>query len=144
MKSLNSKQYALLLQRSLYEYIEKARKEGDSINVDFTLSSLLNALIPIVNKLEKTGKIKLLPEIIKEFNNNISKSNKLDIAFVYSSIPLNVDQTIELKNRLSKLFNKDLEIQNEVDESIPNGLLIKYNDTLIDATVINQLKKSLS
>ncbi len=144
MKSLNAKQYAVLLQQSLDSYTSGISKNGENLSVDLTLSLLLKALVPVVKNLEKTGRLKLFPEIIQEFEKISSRKSSLDTAFVYSSIALTDAQKVELKDRLSKLFKTDIEIDNEVDESMPEGILIKYKDTLIDGTVITQLKKSLS
>lgn len=144
MKSLNAKQYAVLLQQSLDSYTSSITKNGEKLGLDLTLSLLLKALVPVVKNLEKTGRLKLFPEIIQEFEKITSRKSSSDTAFVYSSIALTDDQKIDLKERLSKLFKSDIEIDNEVDESMPEGILIKYKDTLIDGTVVTQLKKSLS
>lgn len=134
MKSLNAKQYAVLLQQSFDSY------SGGNL----TMSLLLKALVPVVKNLEKTGRLKLFPEIINEFERMSSKKSSSDTAFVYSSIELTEGQKSDLKERLSKLFKTEIEIDNEVDATMPEGILIKYKDTLIDGTVITQLKKSLS
>lgn len=144
MKSLNAKQYAVLLQQSLDSYTSSITKNGEKLGLDLTLSLLLKALVPVVKNLEKTGRLKLFPDIIQEFEKITSRKSSLDTAFVYSSVALTNDQKNDLKDRLSKLFKSDIEIDNEVDESMPEGILIKYKDTLIDGTVITQLKKSLS
>ena len=144
MKSLNAKQYAVLLQQSLDSYTSSITKNGEKLGLDLTLSLLLKALVPVVKNLEKTGRLKLFPDIIQEFEKITSRKSSSDTAFVYSSVALTNDQKNDLKDRLSKLFKSDIEIDNEVDESMPEGILIKYKDTLIDGTVITQLKKSLS
>jgi len=144
MKSLNAKQYAVLLQQSLDSYTSSITKNGEKLGLDLTLSLLIKALVPVVKNLEKTGRLKLFPDIIQEFEKITSRKSSLDTAFVYSSVALTNDQKNDLKDRLSKLFKSDIEIDNEVDESMPEGILIKYKDTLIDGTVITQLKKSLS
>jgi ATP synthase F1 delta subunit len=144
MKSLNAKQFAVLLQQSLALYIDDARKQNITINTDYILANLLKALVPVVKNLEKTGKLKLFPEIIEEFEKLSLKSLKSETAFVYSSVALTDEQKAELKDKLTKLFRTEILIDNEVDATMSEGIIIKYKDTLIDGTVVTQLKKSLS
>ena len=101
MKSLNAKQYAVLLQQSLDSYTSGISKNGENLSVDLTLSLLLKALVPVVKNLEKTGRLKLFPEIIQEFEKISSRKSSLDTAFVYSSIALTDAQKVELKDRIS-------------------------------------------
>ena len=65
-------------------------------------------------------------------------SNKANI-FVTSSFPLNPDRKKNILDLFEKKLNKKVNLVCKVNSDIIGGLLIKYNDLLIDSSIKNKL-----
>lgn len=65
-------------------------------------------------------------------------SGKTDV-FITSALPLNDNNKTKLLNALEKKLGKSVNIFFEVDNNIIGGLLVKYNDLVIDSSVKNKL-----
>ncbi len=61
-------------------------------------------------------------------------------AKAYSSISLSSEQIIKLEKKLSEQSGKTVEIENIIDNSLLGGIMIKFNDVVIDGTLKGKLK----
>ncbi|MCF6271422.1 MAG: ATP synthase F1 subunit delta [Melioribacteraceae bacterium] len=101
----------------------------DSLTLDFIL---------FVNKKNREN---LLFDISKRYNEirNI-KLNRVE-AEVISSIEFSDNQKIVLQQQLKELSSKEVIPSFKTDDSLIGGFTVKINDTVIDASVKQQLKK---
>lgn len=100
---------------------------------------ILQVLDNFKQRLDKYGKLKLLPEIVREFKSLLEAEVNESIVFVKSSIPLNEDQVNKIKQKVSKLFKKDINVYVSVDKNFSGGLVLKYKDKIIDLSVDSKL-----
>ncbi len=121
---LTAHQYA----KTLYESLQDTRAEDhDKVLGNFVQALALN---------NDTG---MFEEISLEFE-KIEKGEKgIKIAEVTSAKPLDKRSEKEIVEHLNKMVNAEVELKKKVDEKILGGVIIKMDDTLIDASV----KKSL-
>ncbi len=78
---------------------------------------------------------------ISTFFNRFYKDN-LDIVIVKGTLASKVsdDEKSKLKLSIEKILGKNAELYLDVDESIIGGIRLRIENTLLDATVKNQLK----
>ncbi|XOU93879.1 MAG: ATP synthase F1 subunit delta [Candidatus Kerfeldbacteria bacterium] len=125
MKNIPPKKYAI----SLYESIK---------NVDeHKLSDILKSFVGILIKNKDVNKVE---KIIKAFRNYYNEQeNNLEITVTTAE---KIDQNIldMIKNKLSGSLNKEIEIKTGTDEKLIGGMVIKYNDTIIDGSVQRRIE----
>jgi len=83
----------------------------------------------------------VLPAIIKRFLE--MRDDKMGIirGTVTCAVELTKDQQGNMKKELEKYTGKTVELAFRVDERIIGGFVVKAGDTVIDASVTNQLKQ---
>jgi F-type H+-transporting ATPase subunit delta len=121
---LTAKQYAQTLYESLQD---TAAKDHDKIIENFAKALALN------NDTE-------MFETISDEYDRLEKANKgIKIAEVTSATPLEKSAEREIIEHLNGMIKGKVELKKKIDEKILGGVVIKMDDTLIDASV----KKSL-
>ena len=106
-------------------------------------NNLKNFLKILVEK----GRISSLKSIELTFKQLLNEKNNVIEGTVISAIPLTDEKVKELEKTLSKKYNKNVTLENEVDESILGGVLVRLGNTQIDGSVktrLNNIKDQLS
>lgn len=106
----------------------------EKINLSQTMSNLLKILA-------ENKKVRKLQEILEAFILIYNKNNNIAEVNVLSTIELSEIQKQNLLKKLKKMLNKNILINYQIDEKILGGLIIKYDDIIIDASVQNKIKK---
>ena len=93
----------------------------------------------LVKLMAENGRLKLMPDVVEQFEVARAKAeNKID-AEVISAFELTAEQTNELVNTLKKKLGCDITLTTTIDESLIGGVVIKAGDTIIDASMKSQL-----
>ncbi|MDD3647937.1 MAG: ATP synthase F1 subunit delta [Candidatus Dojkabacteria bacterium] len=127
--------------------LAKGNRKSSGAVVQIETLRILQVLDGFKDRLDKHGKLKLLPEIVREFKKLLEAEVKENIVFVKSTVPLSKEQIGKLKEKVKKVFGKNLEIYVVVDPSLAGGLILKYKDQLVDLSVeskVEDLIKSIS
>lgn len=106
-------------------------------------NNLKNFLKILVEK----GRISSLKSIESTFKQLLNEKNNVIEGTVISAIPLTNEKIKELEKTLSKKYNKNVTLENEVDESILGGVLVRLGNSQIDGSVktrLNNIKDQLS
>ena len=83
-----------------------------------------------------------LPLIAAQFLATYNQMKGISKATVVSAIPLSDDKLAQLQSYVEQLLNKsDIQLHNEVDQSIIGGVIIKYEDKLLDKSVSKELRE---
>ena len=121
---LTAHQYA----KTLFESLQDTKKEDhDKILDNFVDALALN------------NDIGMFEEISAEFEKLDKASKGIKIAEVTSAKPLDKASEHGIIEHLNKAVNGKVELRKKIDERLLGGVVIKLEDTLIDASV----KKSL-
>lgn len=97
---------------------------------------LLSFLLILIEK----GRILYLRQKLNQMEQiHLEKENKV-IAEVKSVIELTEDQTLRLKEKLEKKYNKTVIIKQEIDKSIIGGLYVRVGNDVIDGSVKSRLE----
>ena len=111
---------------------------NNKINYD-----LINFLKILVEK----GRISSLKSIELTFKELLNDKHNIIEGTVISAIALTEKQVKELEEKLSKKYNKNVTLENEVDQSILGGVLVRLGNTQIDGSVktrLNNIKDQLT
>lgn len=106
-------------------------------------NNLKNFLKILVEK----GRISSLKSIELTFKQLLNDRDNIIEGTVISAIPLTNEKVKELEEKLSKKYNKNVTLENKVDNSILGGVLIRLGNTQIDGTVktrLDNIKEQLS
>ncbi len=97
---------------------------------------LLSFLLILIEK----GRILYLRQKLHQMEQiHLEKENKV-VAEVKSVIGLTEDQTLKLKEKLEKKYNKTVIIKHEIDKSIIGGLYVRVGNDVIDGSVKSRLE----
>jgi F-type H+-transporting ATPase subunit delta len=93
----------------------------------------------LVKLMAENGRLKLMPDVVEQFEVARAKAeNKID-AEVISAFELTAEQTNELVKTLKNKLGCDITLTTTIDESLIGGVVIKAGDTIIDASMKSQL-----
>lgn len=135
--SLQSKARALA--GKLYKQVKADKSRVNAVDV-------LEVLEQTSKELEKQGKSALLPHVVTEFKHELQSDTASNTAVVSAPAELSNDQLKELKKKLDKKFDTDINIVTEIDSTILGGIVIRYKDQVIDLSVnarINSIRNKL-
>ena len=110
------------------ELIEKLF--SDKIN-----KHLKNFLKILVEK----GRINSLKTIETTFKQLLNDKHNIIEGTVISAVPMEEKQIKDLEEKRSKKYNKNVTLENKVDESILGGVLVRLGNTQIDGSVKTRL-----
>jgi F-type H+-transporting ATPase subunit delta len=83
-----------------------------------------------------------LPLVAEQFINAYDKMNGIAKATVISALPLNDDTIAKVKSYIRGIAGSDdIIVRNEIDSSIIGGIIIKYEDKLLDMSVAKELRE---
>ena len=102
---------------------------------------LTNEIINFIKILIDKRRIAYIIEIADEFEGMVYSYKGIVKAKAYSSICLSNEQIKKLERKLSEQSKKTVEIENIVDESLLGGIMIKFNDKVIDDTLKGKLER---
>jgi F-type H+-transporting ATPase subunit delta len=87
------------------------------------------------------GRLAIAPEMAGLFRDAALDELGIVIANVTTAVPIDKDAEAAIRQQLSKLVGKQVEIRAEVDESLIGGIVARIGDQLIDGSVSNQLRR---
>lgn len=89
----------------------------------------------IINLLVDKKREGLIPEISDIYRQMYNNLHSRVIADVYTSVEIGEAELALLRKRLETYLDKQVEIDNHVDENILGGVLVKIGDRVIDGTL---------
>ncbi|MDD3594474.1 MAG: ATP synthase F1 subunit delta [Candidatus Gastranaerophilales bacterium] len=96
----------------------------------------LNFLFLLVDE----NKINLLPTIIYTYEEEYDEIKNIVKVEVISAIEIDEDLKTSLKAKLENKLQKEIKPEYKTDPSILAGLMLKFRDKIIDASLANKLK----
>ena len=93
------------------------------------------------------GRIASVKAIETTYKEMLNEKNNILEGYVVSAVPMDSAKIKELESELSKKYNKNVTLENKVDESVLGGVLVRLGNTEIDGTIktrLDGLKDQLS
>jgi F-type H+-transporting ATPase subunit delta len=91
--------------------------------------------------LAENGRLPLLGEIAAIYGRLRQEAEKRLVARVVSAVELDADQRSRMQRALSKRFDADVELANEIDPAVIGGAVIYAGDEVIDGSLRGRLRK---
>lgn len=138
----NNKDLENVLKSPLVAKSEKVQLIETLFNTKIN-NNLKNFLKILVEK----GRISSLKSIELTFKELLNDKHNIIEGTVISAIALTDEKVKELEEKLSKKYNKNVTLENKVDESILGGVLVRLGNTQIDGSVktrLDNIKDQLS
>jgi F-type H+-transporting ATPase subunit delta len=101
-----------------------------------TVSPLALNLLKMLVQRQRLG---LLPRILESFSQLYNREKQIVIADVTSAVPLDEAHQQRVKQQLSQITGKTVELRLHQDPAILGGLVAQIGDQLIDASVASRL-----
>ena len=118
---------------------ELGKKQKGELVIQVLGNKLTEKQQNLVKLMAENGRLKLMPDVLAQFEAARAKAeNKLE-AQVISAFELSAQQTDELVNTLKNKLGCDITLTTTIDESLIGGVIIKAGDTIIDASMKSQL-----
>lgn len=102
------------------------------------LSSSLNNFLKIIIDKDRVSAIEA---ILKSYKSLLNEKNNVVEGVAITAIAMTKDEISELEAKLSSKYNKNVTLENKVDESILGGVLVRLGNEEIDGTVKTRLAK---
>ncbi len=93
----------------------------------------------LVKLMAENGRLKLMPDVLEQFEVARAKAENKIEAEVISAFELSAKQTSELVNTLKNKLGCEVTLTTTIDKSLIGGVVIKAGDTIIDASMKSQL-----
>lgn len=100
--------------------------------IDNDLKNFLKILI-------EKGRINSIKSIEATYKELLNEKNNIIEGYVISAVPMQNEKIKELEKELSKKYNKNVTLENKVDESVLGGVLVRLGNTEIDGTIKTRL-----
>lgn len=94
--------------------------------------------------LAEYGRLALLPEITALFRELRAEAEKRLRVRVVSAVPLEDSQSARLRDALARRFEREIELENEIDAGVIGGAVIYAGDEVIDGSLRGRLQKLAS
>lgn len=91
--------------------------------------------------LVKNGRLMLLEDIIKVYQQMLDAHQRRLVVRVISAFPLFAQEQLLLEERLAALFNKKVKLKLKVDKALLGGIKIKVADTIYDGSLRGRLER---
>jgi ATP synthase F1 delta subunit len=86
------------------------------------------------------GHLSVIKEIITASIDIYNEKQKKATALVVSSVALDTKHSERLKSALKQMTDRDITIENQVDESLLGGFIVRVGSTIFDSSVKGQLR----
>jgi F-type H+-transporting ATPase subunit delta len=91
--------------------------------------------------LVKHDRLQQLPLIIRNYGDLIDECEGRVRVTLYSVYPLDAAEVSTLKTALEGTLNKKSVVENNIDQTLIGGIVLKLNNMLIDSSVRSQLRR---
>ncbi len=117
---------------------KKEKKDKiESVLQDRVSNVFFNFLLVILRKNREL----IFESIAFEFRRLVDKHNRRVRATATTSVAITDSTLLSLKSVLDKIFSADVDISNEVDQSILGGIIVNVEGRLLDGSIKSQLQR---
>jgi F-type H+-transporting ATPase subunit delta len=86
-------------------------------------------------------RIRIIPDFLRSFHESVLEARGIAVAEVTTAVPLDAEAESMVRNRLTELIGKKIELRSHVDPAIIGGLIARVGDSLIDGSVSSRLRR---
>ena len=94
----------------------------------------------ILTIIVKKGRQNRLTGILKLFLEMVSEYQGVVKATITSAVELNNEQLAQIKGKIEKSTNKNVELHTVVNQDLIGGMIIRVGDNVVDASILGRLE----
>jgi F-type H+-transporting ATPase subunit delta len=87
------------------------------------------------------GRLHSVPDLFEQFQAMVLDAQGIAIADVTTAEPLDEQGQAIVRDRLSRIVGRDVQLRLKTDPTIIGGIVARIGDQLIDGSVLNQLRR---
>lgn len=115
--------------------IEKAEKLELIKSIFLKLANINKNVENFIYLLIKEGRIDILDSVFEYLETRYNQIKGVIVANVQTPYPLSSELSSKIKKMLSKRTGKDIEIVQQIDKDMAGGVIISYENNIIDMSV---------
>ena len=132
------------VEESMPELLENPRLTKSQVLEVFQAAggaSFDDHFVNFLKTLSQYRRLALLPDVFAQFESLRREAEARIHVHVTSAQAMSEDETRQLSDRLRKRFEREIDLEVEVDASLIGGAVIRARDQVIDGSVRGQLKR---
>jgi F-type H+-transporting ATPase subunit delta len=98
-------------------------------------------ILNVTRLLAQRSRLELVPSIAREYRRLLNEQRGVVEAVVTSALPLTPEESNAVRDRVNAMTGAEIQLREEVDESLIGGLTVKVGDRLLDASVRGRLER---
>ncbi|HEY5688940.1 MAG TPA: ATP synthase F1 subunit delta [Yeosuana sp.] len=138
-----------LMANTIGDNIDLANMLNSAVIKSEEKKAVLLALFPKLNNIStslfdvliENKRVDILHNIALQYSILFDKLNGKEVATVTTAIPMTKDLESKVLNKVKELTNKEVTLENIVDESILGGFILRVGDKQYNASISNKLNK---
>jgi F-type H+-transporting ATPase subunit delta len=97
--------------------------------------------LSLIGLVVKNGREKFLPAIARVFVHNTLKYNEITESLLTTAVKVDPVIKKQISDMIADLFKTKVDLKENIDETIIGGFILRVDDSYIDASVRNKLRK---
>lgn len=138
-----------LMANTIGDNIDLANMLNSAVIKSEEKKAVLLALFPKLNNIStslfdvliENKRVDILHNIALQYSILFDKLNGKEVATVTTAIPMTKDLESKVLKKVKELTNKEVTLENIVDESILGGFILRVGDKQYNASISNKLNK---
>lgn len=124
----------------MHSPIIKKSKKIDIVKLIFA-EQISDTMLSFFTLIIKKGREDGLDEISEEFLKQYDEFKNIKKALVISADPISAEAKQKISELISQKFNKTVELEEKIDESLIGGYILRVDDLQIDSSIKAQLRE---
>ena len=126
----------LMLIDSRFLSVEERKEEVEKVLKGFS-TDVINFIKIIVSH----NRVNYLEDIWEAFNTLCNESRDIVEGLIYTAFPLKEETLLKIKNKISQIEHRDVDLIVRIDPSLIGGVKVVINSHVYDGSIQNQLEK---
>ena len=127
--------YLLLIDSRFLTVNERKEK------VDEILKGFSNDVVNFIKIIVEHNRVCYLEDILQAFNTLCNENRDILEGLIYTAFPLDEKTLIKIKNKISEVEHRDVDLITRIDPSLIGGVKVVINSHIYDGSIKNQLEK---
>jgi len=129
-------------QQAAYYLSSPNVSQTEKLNVlDSSLADSQPEVRNLARLLLQRGRLDSVPDLVERFQAMVLDAQGIAIADVTTAEPLDDQGQAIVRDRLSRIVGRDVQLRLKTDPAIIGGIVARIGDQLIDGSVLNQLRR---
>ena len=109
--------------------------------VEEILKGFSNDVINFIKIIVDHNRVSYLEDILEAFNTLCNENRNIVEGLIYTAFPLKEETLLKIKNKISQIEHRDVDLLVKIDPSLIGGVKVVINSHVYDGSIKNQLEK---